>query len=213
MGNIREPVKKKAIATKEMIIDKGFELICNEGYHNVNTASIAKYANISTGNIYQYFHDKHEILLAGLNKYLDNIMFPFIDTLALEPDLKNNFPSAIKSVITKTIEVQNNYKKAYHELLSLENSDIEVFKIFKNKELEATIKVNDILNKAGYNLNNQKQKAHFLISIINLVCEELNYHNHTEFNYDGILNEVIRLLMCLFYNCPNCKLQKNNTTC
>ena len=140
-------------------------------------------------------------------------MFPFIDTLALEPDLKNNFPSAIKSVITKTIEVQNNYKKAYHELLSLENSDIEVFKIFKNKELEATIKVNDILNKAGYNLNNQKQKAHFLISIINLVCEELNYHNHTEFNYDGMLDEVIRLLMCLFYNCPNCKLQKNNTTC
>ena len=172
MGNIREPVKKKAIATKEMIIDKGFELICNEGYHNVNTASIAKYANISTGNIYQYFHDKHEILLAGLNKYLDNIMFLFIDTLALE------------------------------------NSDLEVFKIFKNKELEATIKVNDILNKAGYNLNNQKQKAHFLISIINLVCEELNYHNHTEFNYDGMLNEVIRLLMCLFYNCPNCKLQK-----
>ena len=92
-------------------------------------------------------------------------------------------------------------------------SDIEVFKIFKNKELEATIKVNDILNKAGYNLNNQKQKAHFLISIINLVCEELNYHNHTEFNYDGMLDEVIRLLMCLFYNCPNCKLQKNNTTC
>ena len=114
MGNIREPVKKKAIATKEMIIDKGFELICNEGYHNVNTASIAKYANISTGNIYQYFHDKHEILLAGLNKYLDDIMFPFIDTLALEPDLKNNFLSAIKSVITKSIEVQNNYKKAYH---------------------------------------------------------------------------------------------------
>ena len=166
MGNIREPVKKKAIATKEMIIDKGFELICNEGYHNVNTASIAKYANISTGNIYQYFHDKHEILLAGLNKYLDNIMFPFIDTLALEPDLKNNFPSAIKSVITKTIEVQNNYKKAYHELLSLENSDIEVFKIFKNKELEATIKVNDILNKAGYNLNNQKQKVRLKIITI-----------------------------------------------
>ena len=209
MGNVRQPIKKKAIATKEMIIDKGFELICNNGYHSVNTASIAKYANISTGNVYQYFHDKHEILLDGLNKYLGSIMFPFIEILEKESDLKNNFPVAIKRVILKTIEVKKDYKKAYHELLSLENSDLEVFKIFKNKELEATNKVNDILTKSGYNLDNQKQKAHFLINIINLVCEELNYHQHEEFNYDAMLNEVIRLLMCLFYNCPNCRIQKN----
>lgn len=47
MGNIREPIKKCSIEKKERIIKKGFELMCEKGYHNVNTVDIAKYSNVS----------------------------------------------------------------------------------------------------------------------------------------------------------------------
>ena len=51
MAQVREPVKKTSIATKQKIIEKGFELICKEGYHHINCADIAKYAGVSTGSI------------------------------------------------------------------------------------------------------------------------------------------------------------------
>lgn len=44
MGNseIREPIQKRSIEKKEKIIQAGFELICEKGYYNTNTAEIAK---------------------------------------------------------------------------------------------------------------------------------------------------------------------------
>ena len=54
-AEIREPVQKRSIETKDKIIEAGFELICNDGYYNTNTAKIAKKAGVSTGIVYQYF--------------------------------------------------------------------------------------------------------------------------------------------------------------
>ena len=73
---IREPIQKRSIQKKESIISKGFELICQKGYYNTNTAEIAKAAGVSTGIVYQYFKDKHDILIAGLEKYGIDILFP-----------------------------------------------------------------------------------------------------------------------------------------
>ena len=69
---IREPIQKRSIEKKEKIIESGFELICEKGYYNTNTAEIAKNAGVSTGIVYQYFKDKHDILIDALKKYADN---------------------------------------------------------------------------------------------------------------------------------------------
>ena len=60
---IREPIQKRSIETKEKIIEAGFELICNDGYYKTNTSKIAKKAGVSTGIVYQYFKDKYDILI------------------------------------------------------------------------------------------------------------------------------------------------------
>ena len=39
---IRKPIQKRSIEKKEKIIESGFELICEKGYYNTNTAEIAK---------------------------------------------------------------------------------------------------------------------------------------------------------------------------
>ena len=46
MGDIRKPIKQSAIEKKQRIIEKGFELMCEKGYHNVNSIDIAKYAGV-----------------------------------------------------------------------------------------------------------------------------------------------------------------------
>ena len=85
---IREPIQKRSIEKKEKIIKSGFDLICEKGYYNTNTAEIAKNAGVSTGIIYQYFKDKHDILIEGLNKYADNIFFPMLNVPIEKFDFK-----------------------------------------------------------------------------------------------------------------------------
>ena len=58
MDIIREPKQQRAKEKKEKIIKAGFDLICKNGYHNTNTAQIAKEAGVSTGIVYQYFKER-----------------------------------------------------------------------------------------------------------------------------------------------------------
>ena len=78
INEIRVPRQKRSIEKKEKIIDAGWKLISKNGYYNTNTAEIAKEADVSTGIVYQYFKDKHDILIAGINKYGDDIFFPML---------------------------------------------------------------------------------------------------------------------------------------
>ena len=78
-NEIREPVQQRSIEKKQNIIKEGFNLICSYGYHNINTAQIAKAAGVSTGIIYNYFEDKHDILLAGIEMYTEELFFPLLN--------------------------------------------------------------------------------------------------------------------------------------
>ena len=73
------PSKKLRSLPKSVFLSKGFELICQRGYHNVTSVDIAKYAGVATGSLYQYFPDKRAIFLAGTKKYSDQILAPVLN--------------------------------------------------------------------------------------------------------------------------------------
>ena len=76
---IRKPIQKRSIEKKGKIIESGFELICEKGYYNTNTAEIAKNAGVSTGIVYQYFKDAIRIrnqfpsIVKGRTSYIDSV--------------------------------------------------------------------------------------------------------------------------------------------
>lgn len=75
-SELRNPTQKRAIEKKQKILEYGFKLICEQGYYNTDAVQIAKYAGVSTGTVYQYFTDKHDIFMQGLSLYAEDIMFP-----------------------------------------------------------------------------------------------------------------------------------------
>ena len=81
MTETRIPTQKRSIEKRNKIIEKGFKLMCEKGYYNTNTTEIAKYADVSTGIIYQYFNDKKDIFLEGVKNYSDSILYPMINAL------------------------------------------------------------------------------------------------------------------------------------
>lgn len=69
--------------------------MCEKGYHNVNTVDIAKYADVSTGIIYQYFSDKRDIFIEGTKNYCHEVVYHKHDSIDY---------SVMKKVIINTIK-------------------------------------------------------------------------------------------------------------
>lgn len=187
---IREPIQKRSIETKEKILKAGFELICNDGYYNTNTSKIAKKAGVSTGIIYQYFKDKRDIFIAGLKKYADDIFFPMLNLPETKFN-KNDFPKIMKNMINKYIENHNLSQIAHEEITAMTHSDKDIAYYFYKKEIEMTEKITQILRNNGFNKNNLNERVHIVIGIIDNLCHEIIYHKHEELNYNEMTNIVI----------------------
>ena len=100
-SELRIPIQKRAIEKKQHILECGFNLICEKGYHNIDCIEIAKASNVSTGTVYQYFKDKRDIFLQGLKNYSEAMLFPILQYKNLKIQNEN-----ISTIIRKLIETQ-----------------------------------------------------------------------------------------------------------
>lgn len=196
MGNseIREPIQKRSIEKKEKIIQAGFELICEKGYYNTNTAEIAKVAGVSTGIVYQYFKDKHDILIEGIKLYSNSIFYPMLSIADknLETSInKANFPSVLREMINKFISSHKLSKTAHEEITAMTHSDIEVAEFFHKSEMEMTSKFVNLLVKNGFKVENLSERVHVAIGMIDNLCHEIVYHKHSQLDYDKMIEIVI----------------------
>lgn len=198
MSNTRMPTQKRSIEKRNKIVEKGFELMCEQGYFSTNTTEIAKYANVSTGIIYQYFNDKKEIFIEGVKNYSNNIMFPMLGILeTTKIDLKN-LNNLLENMIDSFIKSHTISKKAHEELMAMSHLDNDVAKIFKDSELESTNKIVNILNTNGIRKDNLEEKIHIIIAMVDNLCHDIVYHKHENINYNAmkniVINEIIHLL-------------------
>lgn len=196
MGNqeIREPTQKRSIEKKQNIIKYGFELICEKGYHNTNTAEIAKAAGVSTGIIYQYFNDKRDIFLQGIEQYSKSLLFPINDFSSKKMD-KSDFETELRKVIKTSVKNHKISEAAHEEIYALQHTDSEVAQIFFNQEIEATNKLVELLETSKITTSNIKEKAHLIISMIDSLCHEIVYHKHTDMDYNSMTDIVIKAIM------------------
>ncbi len=190
MGNVRIPVKESSLKKKEKIIDVGFRLMCEKGYHNVTCIDIAAAAGVSTGIIYQYFKDKLDIFVAGANKHMKEIMFPMLDILDNVTITRNNFKKVLKQIIEETINVHTLTKNAHQELMSMSCLDKDVFAIFSSNEIAVTEKFIAKFPERP----NLKERVHLMIHLIDNVSHEIIYHQHEDFNYNYMIDKTINLI-------------------
>ena len=197
--NIREPRQQRAIEKKEKIIEAGFNLICKNGYYNTNTAEIAKSAGVSTGIVYQYFKDKYDILIEGLEKYGDDIFFPMLKTKNIRFD-KKEFDEILKEMIKNYINNHKVSNTAHEEIMSMVHSDKRVAEYYYKRELEMTNSLKEILLKNNFKDNNLSERVHIMMGLIDNLCHEVTYHKHNNMNYVIMEKLVIDNIKNLFKN-------------
>lgn len=206
MSETRMPTQKRSIEKRNRIIEKGFYLMCEEGYYNTNTTQIAEYAGVSTGIIYQYFNDKKDIFIEGVKNYSDQIMFPMLNVLETQKiDINNmqNLKKLLHNIIDKFIESHTISKKAHEELIAMSHLDDDVSAIFKNSEINMTKKVVSLLEKNNIIIDNANEKVHIIIGIVDNLCHEIVYHKHSIINYDIMVDEVINIIIMLLQTKTN----------
>ena len=195
MGDIREPIKESAILKKQRIIEKGFELMCEQGYHNVNCVDIAKYAGVSTGIIYQYFNDKRDIFIEGVKNYSNSFMFPMFDVFENKEINKDNIHNLLGNIIDNFIDTHKMSYRAHEELMSMSHIDSEIKDIFSKSELELTDRIVSSLKKNGFVISNIYEKVHIMIGLVDNFCHEVVYHNHDNMKYDIMKREIIDIIL------------------
>ena len=196
---IREPKQKRAIEKKEKIIEAGFNLICKNGYYNTNTMEIAKEAGVSTGIVYQYFKDKYDILILGIEKYSDSLFFPLFKNKSITFS-KDNFEEIIRNMIKHYINNHKISSVAHEEIMAMVHSDKKVAEYYYKREIEMTNLIKDSLIKSGFIDNNLYEKVHIMIGLIDNLCHEVIYHKHNGMNYDIMTNLVVNNIKELFKN-------------
>ncbi len=196
---IREPKQKRAKEKKERIIEAGWELISKNGYYSTNTAEIAKEAGVSTGIVYQYFQDKHDILMEAIDRHMDDVFFPMINVKNIKIDF-NEYDTLMRRMLNKYIKNHNLSKVAHEEIIAMVHSDEEVAKKFYEKELETANSIKELLMFNGVEDNNLDEKVHIMMGMIDNVCHEVTYHRHKEINYDKMIDLVVDNIRNLFKN-------------
>lgn len=189
-NDVRIPKQKRSIRKKEKIIEAGWKLITKNGYFNTNTAEIAKKAGVSTGIVYQYFNDKHDILIDALNKYGDDIFYPIVN-IKEEKITNDNFSHTISQMIYQYINNHNISKDAHEEIMAMVHIDVDVAKYYYAREINLANELYDVFVNSGFEKKYLKEKIHIMIEMIDNLCHDIVFHKHDEIDYKAMCKLVI----------------------
>lgn len=195
MSETRMPTQKRSIEKRNRIIEKGFELMCENGYYATTIPDIAKYSDVSVGIIYQYFNDKKDIFIEGIKNYSNDIMYPMLDILENKKIEITNLKSLISDIIELFIKNHTISKKAHEELLAMSHLDEDIGNIFKTYEFEMTEKIVSLLENNNIHIKNSREKVHIAYNMIDTLCHEIVYHKHKQIDYDTMKSEIINIIV------------------
>lgn len=111
---------------RELIIEAAAEILINENYQTMKTATLANSAGVAEGTLYRYFKNKKEIFVSVLD-YLGNAMIEsFFVNINREFPLKGNIEIIRNNI--KNISRENKFKviiygKAFSEI---DNDDVKI---------------------------------------------------------------------------------------
>lgn len=189
----RSPQQKRSIEKKNKIIEIGFHLMCENGYQKTTTADIAKAAGVSTGIIYSYFKDKHDIFICGLEAYAQQMLLPIYNLIT--PDL--DVYGAMNSIIDFLIEGHKIFQNGHKEIEALTMTDEVIAGIMLKTELEITKQLELLLIQAGFDCEDLPEKTHIIYNLVESLCHEITFHRHENLDDTKMRQVVVNTIVYL----------------
>lgn len=189
MKEIREPKQQRSIEKKNKIIKAGYELFCEKGYYKTNTAEIAKRAGVSTGIVYNYFHDKKDIFLSVLVYMKDSIQHSMVLSLNLvNPTI--DLSQSIRHIIDTILKLHLSLLKVHEEILAMAHLDNDVNDYFKEIKEQIINQLVEALDLYNIKIEHPHEKLHIAYDLVENYCHEAIYHNHMCLD-SNLMKEII----------------------
>lgn len=173
---VRVPRQKRSMEKRDAILRASYELFCEKGYFKTNTAEIAKAAKVSTGIVYNYFHDKHDILKAVVTRYVADLEARFSHI----PHTPGDDPRDLAERLLDALIASHTMAPAAHnEFMALALLDPEIQAIFSDFERGLTQRIGAALLAAGTPSYLLEEKLRISFGIIEQLC-----HDHIQGRLD-----------------------------
>ncbi|MDF2922517.1 MAG: transcriptional regulator [Paenibacillaceae bacterium] len=195
--NVREPKQKRSVEKKNRIIQAGFALFTDKGYHNTNTMEIAQSAGVSVGTVYSYFGDKKAIFMAALHVYCEVIMNSVYHALR-EIQSPIQYREVVDRIISLSMETHSATRAAHDEMMSMTYQDEDVRQLMKEFEEKSVLQLAELLRSWGLELAHPHEKIHLAFNLIEVYCHEAVYHRHDFIDYDVLKRDVVSMVVSLF---------------
>ena len=196
MGNqkTREPKQQRSIEKRNRIIEAGFQLFCEKGYYNTNTAEIAKQAGVSTGIVYSYFKDKKDIFLVIIDNYIQDIISPMFELVkTIQPPV--DIPVIVKQLLQMMMHTHTMAKSVHEEMEALAHTDEDVKRLYDKFMEDMANHLLVMMNQLGIRPTNGKEKMHLIINLAISVIHESVYNQQEAFlNYDILMDETVKVI-------------------
>ena len=75
--------------------------------------------------------------------------------------------------------------------------DEDIANIFKDTELLMTERIVNLLRENNVIVDNEIEKVHIIINLVDNLCHEVVYHKHNELNYDVMKEEVVNTIISI----------------
>lgn len=197
-GQVREPQQERSIEKKNKIIEAGYELFSEIGYYGTNTREIAKRAGVSTGIVYGYFEDKHDILVCVLNIYIQRVCEPLMGIVLNELKSKDDLDKVVVGLLDKTIEIHEQNAQLHNTLHSLAPNDETVNEYFLQLENNVSQSLTEKFKEIGVKSDNTIEKIHLAMNLIQSFAHEYVFDKHEYIDYSAMHDLVAETIKNMF---------------
>ncbi|MGL4662484.1 MAG: TetR/AcrR family transcriptional regulator [Culicoidibacterales bacterium] len=177
---VRKPTQKRAILTKEKILNESRILFCKKGFYSTTTNEIAKVSGVSIGSLYSYFRDKDEILFELLHLHTQYYLSIF-DTAHKTLDQLSSDPRKwLTMLIEYIISLHETTIDFSRELRSLYTSKPEVTEMMNRQYDQNRKMIFDILesHKQEFQVQDTEAFSYVLFNFINALVDSIVFFNH-----------------------------------
>lgn len=190
----KKPVQKRAVETRNKLMNAAFAMYSKKGYYQTTVDEIAVEAGVSTGIAYRYFKNKKDLLLCTINYLAENIQ-SVSGADNFSPTAFSD-PAALSDMIDKFEQLHRKHYAFHEELEGLRHTDKDVKKLYDDFERNA---MNALLSEMKAE-DKLKEKLHLAVSLIESYCHTVTDNKYDDMDRDFLRDKTVMAVVYIMKN-------------
>ena len=191
----RLPQQKRSMEKRERILESAYSLICSRGYNNTSTPEVAKEAGVSVGTVYAYFEDKHDLLMAVVDRYMRTFDAERDEAMATLRTSKDSLRDTLRHLIDRLVAVHEESKAFNLEQKALYYTDPAITALIDAQDGKIRNAITEFLreNQRKYHIDDPVATAFLYDRIIQTTVEKTVF-DPGDIDRESLVNAALDIL-------------------